>query len=46
MEKNKAVGPDGFANDFYQECCHIIKHDMMNMFVDFHKHEIDLGRIS
>jgi hypothetical protein len=36
MERNKAVDPDGFPIEFFQKCWSFIKHDVLEMFRDFH----------
>jgi hypothetical protein len=46
MEKNKAVGPDGFPIEFYQHCWEIVKHDVMAVFDDLFDQKIDLDRIN
>jgi hypothetical protein len=46
MEKNKAAGPDGFPIEFYQSCWEIVKHDLMQIFDDFHQNRIDLAKIN
>jgi mannosylglycoprotein endo-beta-mannosidase len=35
MKKNKAPGPDNIPIEFYQHCWHIIKNDIMNLFLCF-----------
>ena len=42
MEHNKAPGPDGFLVEFYQVFCNLIKDDLMALFTDFHKEELNL----
>ena len=42
METNKVAGPDGMPIGFYQACCQIIKHDLLQLFKDLHGHRIDL----
>jgi hypothetical protein len=46
MEKNKAPWPDDIHIEFYRVCWDIIKHDLMDVFYDFHRHKIDLSRIN
>jgi hypothetical protein len=36
MERNKALGPNGFPTEFYQTCWDIVKIDLMAMLVEFH----------
>jgi hypothetical protein len=42
MEKNKAPGPDGFPAEFYQRFWEVIKIDLLDLFVAFHKGELPL----
>jgi len=42
MEHNKAPGPDGFPVQFYQVFWNLIKDDLMALFMDFHKEELNL----
>ena len=42
MEHNKALGPDGFPAEFYQVFWKIIKDDLMALFMDFHKEDLNL----
>ena len=42
MEHNKAPGPDGFLVEFYQVFWNLIKDDLMALFTDFHKEELNL----
>ena len=42
MEHNKATGPDGFPVEFYQVFWNLIKDDVMALFTDFHKEELNL----
>ena len=42
MEHNKAPGPDGFPVEFYQVFWNLIKDDLMALFTDFHKEELNL----
>ena len=42
MEHNKAPGPDGFPAEFYQVFWEIIKDDLMALFRDFHKEDLNL----
>ena len=36
MDRDKALGPDGFSLAFYQDCWEVVKGDFMVVFVDFH----------
>ena len=42
MKHNKAPGSDGFPAEFYQVFWSLIKNDLMAMFRDFHKGELNL----
>ena len=42
MEHNKAPGPDGFPVEFYQVFWNLIKDDLMALFTDFHKEDLNL----
>ena len=42
MEHNKAPGPDGFLVEFYQVFWNLIKDDLMALFTDFHKEDLNL----
>src|SRR5438132_7492667 len=42
MEHNKAPGPDSFPTEFYQVFWEIIKNDLMALFHDFHKGNLNL----
>jgi mannosylglycoprotein endo-beta-mannosidase len=42
MEHNKAPGPDRFLAEFYQVFWGIIKADLLPLFVDLHREELDL----
>jgi mannosylglycoprotein endo-beta-mannosidase len=42
MEHNKAPGPDGFPVEFYQVFWGVIKDDLLAMFHEFHKDNLDL----
>ncbi|CAN6218645.1 unnamed protein product [Urochloa humidicola] len=43
---NTAPGPDHIPIEFYQACWSIIKADLMSMFDEFHKNELDLRRLN
>ena len=42
MEHNKAPGPDGFPAEFYQVFWNVIKEDLMALFSDFHREDLNL----
>ena len=42
IEHNKAPGPDGFLVKFYQVFWNLIKDDLITLFMDFHKEELNL----
>ena len=42
MDRNKALGPDGFPAEFYQQFWDVIKGDLMQMFHDLHNGDIHL----
>jgi hypothetical protein len=46
MEKNKAVGPDGFPIEFYQHCWEVIKGDIIDMFHEFYAGSLDIKRLN
>jgi hypothetical protein len=46
MERNKAVDPDGFPIEFFQKCWSFIKHDVLEMFKDFHGGRLDIKRLN
>ncbi|KAJ9685197.1 hypothetical protein PVL29_017290 [Vitis rotundifolia] len=40
LNKEKALGPDGFTIAVYQECWDVIKEDLMRVFLEFHTNGI------
>ena len=46
MKKNKAAGPDSIPVEFYQNCWDIVKHDIMEIFHEFHQGSMDVCRIN
>jgi hypothetical protein len=46
MEKNKAPGPDGFPAKFYQRFWEVIKKELLDLFVAFHKGELPLFHLN
>jgi hypothetical protein len=46
MKHNSAPGPDGFPIGFYQVFWNIIKGDLMALFEDFHRGELQLNRLN
>ena len=46
MEYNKAPGPDGFRAEFYKTFWHIIKSDLMAMFLQLHHGELPLYKLN
>jgi hypothetical protein len=46
MEHNKALGPDGFPTEFYPAFWHVIKPELMALFVEFHKGTLPLYNIN
>lgn len=36
MDRDKALGPDGFSMAFFQDCWSVIKEDIMVVFSDFY----------
>jgi hypothetical protein len=38
MNRDKALGPDGFSLALFQDCWDVIKIDLMGVFQDFHTH--------
>lgn len=46
MEHNKAAGPDKIPIEFYQSCWDIIKIDIIELFNDFHRGNLDVSRLN
>jgi hypothetical protein len=46
MEYNKTPGPDGFPAEFYQVFWELIKQDLMVLFQDFHKGNLQLYNLN
>lgn len=46
MEHNKAAGPDKIPAEFYQVCWDIIKKDIIELFEEFHRGDLDVSRIN
>ena len=46
MEKNKATGPDKIPIEFYQTCWEIIKHDIIELFAEFHNGSLDVKKLN
>jgi mannosylglycoprotein endo-beta-mannosidase len=42
MEHNKAPSPDGFPVEFYQVFWEVIKDDLLALFSEFHREELNL----
>ena len=40
LNKEKALGPDGFTIAVYQDCWNVIKENLMRVFLEFHTNEI------
>jgi hypothetical protein len=38
LDRDKALGPDGFSLAFFQDCWEVVKWDFMAVFADFHSH--------
>jgi hypothetical protein len=38
MNRDRALGPDGFPLPFFQDYWDVIKSDIMGVFTDFHDH--------
>jgi len=46
MNRDKALGPDGFTLAFFQDCWDVIKSDLMGVFQDFYTHSKFVKSIS
>ena len=46
MEHNKAPGPDGFSAEFYQTFWDIIKSDLLELFNDLQKGQLELFKLN
>jgi hypothetical protein len=46
MERNKALGPDGFPAEFYQKFWEVIKEDLMAMFAQLRTGELPLFKLN
>lgn len=46
MGKNKVAGPNSIPIEFYKACWSIIKPDIIQLFLDFHRGKIDISRIN
>ena len=46
MERNKAAGPDNIPTEFFQSCWSIVKSDILDLFDEFHKGELDVSRLN
>jgi hypothetical protein len=46
MEKNKALGPDGFPAEFYQKNWEVLKGDLMALFKDFQDGKLPLFQLN
>ena len=38
MDRDKALGPNGFSLAFFQDCWEVVKGDLMAVFADFHSY--------
>jgi hypothetical protein len=45
-EKNKVAGPNSIPIEFYKACWSIIKPDIIQLFLNFHRGKIDISRIN
>lgn len=46
METNKAASPNKIPIEFYQTCWEIVKHDIIQLFADFHAEKVNISRIN
>jgi hypothetical protein len=46
MSEDSAPGPDGFGVAFYKKCWNIIKGELLEMVEDFHRGDLDIGRLN
>jgi len=46
MERNTAPGPDHIPVEFFQTCWEVIKYDMLLMFEEFDRHNLDMERLN
>jgi len=46
MERNTAPGPDHIPVEFFQTCREVIKYDMLLMFEEFDRHNLDMERLN
>lgn len=46
MERNKAPGPDKIPIEFFQKYWIIVKHDIIQLFDDFHNDRVDISRLN
>jgi hypothetical protein len=46
METNTAPRPDHMPVEFYQKSWEILKHDLLDMLIEFWQQELDLGRLN
>ena len=40
LNREKALGPDGFTIALYQDCWDVVKEDLVKVFQEFHKRGI------
>jgi hypothetical protein len=46
IEHNKALGPDGFIAEFYQNFWGVIKTDLMELLIFLHVGQLELSRLN